>query len=140
MGKAREKQRGRKSSDRIKIGRIARTRKDGEEIRFKDYNNEKRSGRFAPACTLFGAPSTDDRPPLISIVPEANFPGFDTEEEFYNLYFEDGVTITIDVDAVADAAKARKNGGTKKPAKRKAEEEDEEESSDDEDEDDPFAA
>src|SRR4051812_40564554 len=111
-------------SKRVKIGRIVRTRKDGEEIRFKSYDGEKKSGRYAPLFSLWSAPSTDDRQPLISVSlePNVDLSKIDTDEEFLNLYFEDGVSVEFDMDEIG------KKRGKKGGKKSRKEEPDEEES------------
>lgn len=110
----------------IKIGRLVRVRKDGTDIKFKDWQGEKKVGRYAPVGALLMTPSTDDRKPLISFAMDENFPGFDREEEFYNLYFEDGVEI--------DVSNIEPRGGGKSKAKKPTRNED----ADDEDEEAPF--
>lgn len=125
MGKQATKGRGGKPN-RPKIGRIARVRKDGEDIKFRDWQGEKKVNKYAPVATLFGTPGEGNRGPMISVVFEKGFE-LNNDEEFYNLYFEAGVSVEFDVD---DLMKGGKRG------KSRRDDDEEEDESDDEDSDD----
>lgn len=142
MGKGRDSKKGRGEAPKAyRIARIARSRKDGDEIKFTDYKGEKRKGKYAPAATIFARNLDDKRGPLMSIKFEDGFE-IDQDEEFYNLYLQDGVSLEFDMDELTSGG--TRGGKTRGKSKRRDDDEDEEDSSDDEDSDDedgedPFA-
>jgi hypothetical protein len=137
MGKGRDSKKGRGEAPKAyRIARIARSRKDGDEIKFTDYKGEKRKGKYAPAATVFARNLDDKRGPMMSIKFEDGFE-INSDEEFYNFYLQDGVSFEFDMDELGSGGKPSRG-----KSKRRDDEEDEEESeddSDDEDGDDPFA-
>ena len=134
MAKKQQRRQSKDAPKALRIGRIARVRKDGEEIRFKFRNGEKRKGKYAPAATLFARQT--DRGYMISVAFESGFE-LDTDEEFYNLYLEDGVEVSVDESALESGGRGGRN-------RRRDEDADEEESADEdsdgdeEDEENPF--
>ena len=119
---------------RVKIGRITRLRKDGEDITFINWKGEEMTNRYAPVATLFASKDNSGRPPLVTLAFEEGFKA-DPSEEFYNLYVEKGVELDFDHDALSSkgsGGRGKKAG--KKPARRPEPEGDEGE----EGEEDPF--
>lgn len=138
MGKGRDKKGRGEAPKAYRIARIARSRKDGDEIKFTDYKGEKRKGKYAPAATVFARNLDDKRGPMMSIKFEDGFE-INSDEEFYNFYLQDGVSFEFDMDELAGTSGGKQSRGK---SKRRDDDEDEEESeddSDDEDGDDPFA-
>jgi hypothetical protein len=138
MGKGRDSKKGRGEAPKAyRIARIARSRKDGDEIKFTDYKGEKRKGKYAPAATVFARNLDDKRGPMMSIKFEDGFE-INSDEEFYNFYLQDGVSFEFDMDELGTSGGKPSRG----KSKRRDDDEDEEESdedSDDEDGEDPFA-
>jgi hypothetical protein len=137
MGKGRDNNKGRGEAPKAyRIARIARSRKDGDEIKFTDYKGEKRKGKYAPAATVFARNLDDKRGPMMSIKFEDGFE-INSDEEFYNFYLQDGVSFEFDMDELTSGGKPSRG----KSSKRRDDEDEEEsdEDSDDEDGEDPFA-
>lgn len=100
----------------LKVGRIVRARKDGNDISFTAYNGEKRRAKYAPLATVYGR--RNDRGWMLSVALEKNVE-FNAADEWCNLYLEDGVTVFVDEERVAAAAASRfggKGGGQRRPA------------------------
>ncbi len=138
MGKRDKGKDSKKESQYVNIGRISRSRRDGEEIRFKGFDGSKRSGKYAPCANIvareFGGKF------LFSVIFEDGFE-LNKDEEFYNFYPADGLDLDIDADKIRAA---RKEFGGKGKKNRRDEEDtssddDDADEDDNDDEENPFA-
>ena len=92
----------------LKLGRIVRVRKDGNDIEFTSWNGEKRRAKYATFATVYGR--KNERGWMLSVAVDKNAT-FNAADEWMNLFVENGVNISVDESAVRAAGERFGKGG-----------------------------